>query len=128
MPNHVFLELKFFALVLFSLVLPTLLYVFLYRRRSISRVAVILFAVALIAIAGIDVALLRALAELARSTPGTFDDWVFSSEISAALYVMPAVFAGIGVNLLSHVLIDHLHHAESRHDREGRQSAGSRAT
>jgi hypothetical protein len=32
--------------------------------------------------------------------------------------VLPAVFGGIGVNLISHVLLRHLAEAEERFDRE----------
>ena len=78
------------------------------------------FAAVLIVMAGIDVYLLQALADLSRSTPNTLDDRLFLSGISIALYLLPAVFAGIGINLLSHILIDHLHRAEARHDREER--------
>ncbi len=120
-PLHVFLEEEFLLLLLFSLVLPVAIYAFLFRRASISRYSVIGFAVALIAMAGIDVYLLQTLAELSKQTPSALDDRLFTSAISVAMYVLPAVFAGIGVNLLSHLLIDHLHRAESRHDREERQ-------
>jgi hypothetical protein len=46
--------------------------------------------------------------------------FIFSSELSMALYLLPAVFAGIGVNLLSHVLIGHLNEAEQKFDQEHR--------
>jgi uncharacterized metal-binding protein len=119
-PNHVFLELEFFALVVFSFVLPVGIYWFLFKRASISRYAVMGLATLLITIAGIDVFLLQTLAELSKATSNSLDDRIFASELSIALYLLPAVFAGIGVNLLSHVLIDHLHRAESRHDRQER--------
>ena len=117
-PNHVFLEIEFLALVLFSIVLPIGIYWFLYQRASIARLSVIGFSVLLIAISGIDVFLLQTIAELSKLTTDNFDNRIFASELSIALYLLPAVFAGIAVNLLSHVLIDHLHRAESRHDRE----------
>ena len=119
-PSHVFLEQEFLALVTFSLILPVAIYWFLFKRASISRFAVMGFAAVLIVMAGIDVYLLQALADLSRSTPNTLDDRLFLSGISIALYLLPAVFAGIGINLLSHILIDHLHRAEARHDREER--------
>ena len=37
-----------------------------------------------------------------------------------SLYLLPAVFAGIGVNLVSHVVIRHLNLAESRFERDDR--------
>lgn len=42
------------------------------------------------------------------------DDAVFTSELATALYLLPALFAGIGVNMLSHILISHLAQAEKR--------------
>lgn len=119
-PLHVFLEAEFLVLVLCSLVLPGAIYWFLFRRDSISRLSVLGFAVVLIVLAGIDVYLLQALAGISDRTPSVLDDRLFLSSISVALYILPAVFAGIGVNLLSHLLVDHLHRAESRHDREAR--------
>ena len=41
---------------------------------------------------------------------------VFSDQVALVLYVLPAAFAGLGVNLLSHVLINHLNAAERRFD------------
>jgi hypothetical protein len=119
-PLHVFLELEFLGLVLFSLILPTALYWFLFQRQSISRYSVIALAVLLILMAGIDVVLLQTLAEQSRATPSTLDDKIFTSAMAVALYLFPAIYAGIGVNLLSHILIDHLHRAESRHDKDER--------
>jgi hypothetical protein len=121
MVNHVFLETEFFALIAFSLILPAGIYVFLLRLTSISRLAVIGLAIVLVALAGIDVYLLQTLGDMAKATPNTIDDRLFTSGLSIALYLLPAVFAGLGVNLLSHVLIDHLHRAESRHDRDERE-------
>lgn len=81
------------------------------------------FALLLVGLAALDVFLLQTLAGLSKQTPGTVDDLVFASEITLALYGLPAVFGGIGVNLLSHILIDHLHRAESQFDRFTRQSS-----
>ena len=120
-PNHVFLEIEFFLLVAFSFVLPVAIYGFLLKRASISRYAVIALTIVLIAIAGIDLYLLQFLADAAKRTPSAVDDWLFLSQFSIALYLIPAVFAGLGVNLLSHILIDHLHRAESRYDRASRE-------
>ena len=39
---------------------------------------------------------------------------MFLSEVSLALYLLPAMFGGIGINVISHVLIDHLLDAEKR--------------
>ena len=92
------------------------------RTRSISRLTVLLFGITLIAIAGIDVFLLQRLAGMARYTASLLDDTVFASEFSVALYLLPALFAGIGVNLPSHVLVSHLIDAEREFDLEGRRA------
>ena len=118
MSLSVFVELRFWVLVAFSLVLPAGIYGLLLATRSISRVAVLGFGVALVLIAGVDVYLLQSLASLAKTTPSLADDAVFISELSIALYVLPVVFGGIGVNLMSHVLLRHLSEAETRFDRE----------
>jgi uncharacterized metal-binding protein len=111
---------EFFALIAFSLIFPCAIYWFLLKRTSISRYSVIGLAILLIAMAGIDVYLLQTLSDMTKATPSKFDDQLFASGLSIALYILPAVFAGLGVNLLSHVLIDHLHKAETRHAREAR--------
>jgi hypothetical protein len=45
---------------------------------------------------------------------------LFVSEVSVALYLLPLLFAGVGMNLISHILISHLEDAEKRFDREQR--------
>lgn len=109
MKYSIFLEMEFFLLVMFSFVLPAGIYGFLLHKKSISRLAVLAFALALIAVSGIDVILLQSLAARAKTTSALLDD-----QVSIALYLLPLVFAGIGVNLASHVLIKHLDEAEAR--------------
>lgn len=118
MSLSVFVEVRFWVLVVFSLVLPGGIYALLLATRSISRPAVLGFGIALVLIAGVDVYLLQSLATLAKKTPSLEDDAVFLSELSIALYILPVVFGGIGVNLISHVLLHHLSGAERRFDRE----------
>lgn len=114
----VFLELRFWLLIVFSVVVPVGIYGSLLATRSISRLAVLSFGVALVLIAGVDVYLLQTLAVLAKKTASLTDDAVFTSELTIALYVLPVVFGGIGVNLISHVLLRHLSEAEVQFDRE----------
>lgn len=108
MSLSVFVEVRFWLLVIFSLVLPAGIYGVLLRSRSISSRAVLVFGVALVLIAGVDVYLLQSLRSLAKTSPSLADDALFVSELSIALYVLPVVFGGIGVNLISHVLLRHL--------------------
>ena len=60
----------------------------------------------------------KAMAAAARETLSLADDMVFGSEISFALYLFPLMFGGIGVNIISHVLVTHLVAAEKRFARE----------
>ena len=78
----------------------------------------VVFALALIVISGIDIYLLQKLSFLAKTSPALADVFFFSNEISVALYLLPALFAGLGVNMLSHILVGHLRDAETRFDQE----------
>ena len=118
MDDSVFIKAEFFAYVFFSFVLPISLYAYLMWKRAISRKTVFLFGVVLICIAGVSVALLQRLAESARLSPNLLDDRTFISELAMALYLLPALFAGIGINMISHLLTSHLAIAENRYDRE----------
>lgn len=118
MKDTVFFELEFFLLIASSIVMPIGIYVFLLRTRAIFRLTVLVFASILVALSGADVFLLKTLSNLAKVTLSLLDDKLFSSELSVALYILPVVFAGIGVNLVSHVLIAHLTEAEQKFDQE----------
>ena len=114
---NVFMELRFWLLVVFSVVLPAVLYAGSMAIRAISRAAVAVLGLSLVLVAGIDVYLLQSLAAMARATLSVVDDAVFLSELSIALYVLPLMLGGIGVNLISHVLLRHLEAAEKRFER-----------
>ncbi|MGS0742882.1 hypothetical protein ACVBEF_13755 [Glaciimonas sp. GG7] len=116
METSVFLRVEFFLLIAFSIVVPIGIFTLMLAKRAISRITVFIFSLALIVLAGINVILLRQLAHLATLTTSTLDSHVFSSEISIMLYLLPAVLAGIGVNVISHLLIAHLKHAEEQFD------------
>lgn len=112
--HSVFSELRFWLMVLVSIVLPFIIYTTLLLKRAVSRVTVLLFGFTLVAIAGIGVFMLQLLATGARASPSLADDVLFVSELSTALYLFPAMFGGIGVNMISHVLVSHLAAAERR--------------
>jgi hypothetical protein len=118
MRSSVFPEIKFWLLVATSVVLPFGIYGVLLAKRAVSRVTVLLFGLGLVLLAGVDVYLLQGLSALAKHTPSLADDSVFVSEVSLALYLLPAMFAGIGINMVSHVLIRHLVQAEAQFDEE----------
>ncbi|MGB8518367.1 MAG: hypothetical protein WCD45_10835 [Gallionella sp.] len=90
--------------------------------KAISRVTVSILGCTLIAISGVDLYLLQRLANLSKNSPSLIDDGMFSSEISIALYLLPILFTGIGVNMISHVLMNHLNEAEQRYDRAHKAS------
>lgn len=118
--SSVFTQWAFWLLVVFSLVLPVGIYGALWCKRAISPNTVLFFGCMLVVVAGVDVYLLQILATAARRTPSLADDAVFTSELYTALYLLPAMFGGIGVNMASHVLIRHLFEAENRFKREHR--------
>lgn len=114
MSTTVFAEFEFWALITFSIVLPPLIYWYLLLKQSIAQSTVLLFGLSLVGIAGIDVYLLQRLTSLARLHTSIVGDAIFLSEVSLALYLLPALFGGIGINLVSHVLVNHLIAAEKK--------------
>jgi hypothetical protein len=121
----VFFEATFWLLVLFSFVAPVVIYAVLLRTRSVSTATVLMLALVLIVIAGIDLYLLNRLASMARESPSLVDDAVFLSELRLALFLLPALFAGVGINLISHVLVRHLQKAEARFEAEHPERNGA---
>jgi len=121
MAESSFVETEFFALTLCSFFLPVGIYGYLMWKKAISRRTVLLFGVVLVAISCASIFLLRRLAGLAHQSPSLLDDQVFASELSIALYLLPILFAGIGINLISHVLVSHLSDAERQFERERNQ-------
>lgn len=120
----VFVQMQFYFLLLFSLIVPVAIYVGLLWRRVISRNTVLIFGVALLLISGVDIYLLQVLASMAKTTSSHWDNTVFLSELSLALYLLPLTYGGIGVNLISHVLIRHLSRAERRFEQKHPPSDG----
>jgi hypothetical protein len=114
MEQTVFVEAKFWLLVLLSLIAPIGLVWICLTMQALSRGHLLAVGLVLVAIAGFDIYLLQALARMSRLTPSMADDAVFDSEITVGLYVLPALLAGIGVNVTSHVLIQHLTDAQRR--------------
>jgi hypothetical protein len=118
MHDSVFVELQFWLLVLFSIVVPGIIVWICLTVTEVSRNTVLVLGVILTGIAGFDFYLLQALARMARVTPSLTDDRIFDSEITLGLYILPALLAGIGINLTSHVLIQHLTDAQKRVSRK----------
>ena len=118
MNASIFAEKEFALLIVVSIVLPIALYVFMMMKRALSRGAVLMFGITLVVIAGANVVLLQRLATMAKSSPSLLDDRLFLSELSLALYLLPALLAGIGINIISHVIVTHLGDAEREFERE----------
>ena len=120
-----FVELRFWSLIVLSLAVPTGLYMLLRKHRAISPGTTLLLGVTLVAVAAIDTGLLHSLASGAASTVTRLDD-LFASEMAIGLYLVPALFGGVGIDLISTVLRNHLQAAEHRHraGRAGRKGGG----
>jgi hypothetical protein len=114
MSATVFVEMRFWFLVVFSFVVPVAIYGGLLVKRAVSPVTVLILGLALVFVAAVDVYLLQSLMAMAKVTSSLVDDAVFLSELSVGLYVLPALLAGVGINVISHVLIRHLGDAERR--------------
>ncbi len=112
MNQSVFVEFEFWLLVVFSIVIPTAIIWMCLNIRKVSRNHVLAVGLLMVAIAGLDIYLLQALQRRSRETASTADDVIFDSEITVGLYVLPALLAGIGVNVASHVIIEHLSDAQ----------------
>lgn len=110
----IFTEFRFWALVSFSVVLPSAIFFTLFVRRAFSKTTVLVFGLLLVAMASVDLVLLRALSTAALATPSLADDRVFASELSIALYILPAAFGTLGINMASHVLMHYLRKKEQR--------------
>ncbi len=118
MSTTIFTEVRFWLLIAFSFVLPFSIYGALLKKRAISRKTVLLFGFMLVAIAGVNVYLLKSLVSFAKASPSLEDDAIFLSEMSLALYLLPAMFGGIGINVVSHILVSHLVEAERKFKNE----------
>ncbi len=118
MTESILIEGYFVAVLLFSLFLPGGIYVYLMRKRAISRQTVLFLGVVLIVISGIDIFLLQHLADIAKISFSSMDRMFLGHEFSVVLYLLPLLFAGVGVNIVSHVLITHLVEAETQFDKD----------
>ena len=118
MQSTVFVELKFWLLIVVSVVVPMFMYLLQRRKNEVSPAFVFVFGLVLIAISGLDVYLLQALATESRFTHSLMDNAIFNSEMSLSLYVFPFLFGGIGINMVSDMLVGHLMSAEKRYEEQ----------
>ncbi|MDQ2821010.1 MAG: hypothetical protein M3Y65_11555 [Pseudomonadota bacterium] len=118
MNDSIFVEKEFALLIVVSIILPLALYAFMMMKRALSRGKVLLFGATLVVISGANVILLKHLQTMAKLSASQLDNRIFSSELSLALYLLPALFAGIGINIISHVIVRHLEDAERAFERQ----------
>lgn len=116
MNDSTFLKIEFLFLALFSLVLPLIFISVLITKRRLPRKTILAFGFILIILAGLDVVLLQRLKDLARSTVSLSDDVIFATGYALALYVLPLIGAGLGMNLISHVIHEHIKIDEIKKD------------
>ena len=114
---------EFWSLVLFSLVVPAGIFWGLMSTRKMSHGTVLGFGILLVALSGLDFGLLKQIFAMTSSMPSLANDKIFRSEFSIALYLLPVLYAGVGTNLISHVLISHLKGAEQAFDKEKEAAA-----
>ena len=118
MQSSVFVELKFWLLIVVSVVVPVFMYFLQRRRHAVSPQFVLTFGLVLIAISGLDVYLLQTLAAESRLTHSLMDNAIFNSEMSLSLYAFPFLFGGVGINMVSDMLVGHLMNAEERYEQQ----------
>lgn len=114
----VFVEFYFWLLVACSVVVPVAIYAALLSRRAISRATILILGLSLLVISGVDLFLLQRLQTMSKLSPSLLDDVVFNSEVTIGFYLLPALFAGIGINVISNVLIRHLDQAQETFRRQ----------
>ena len=108
MGKPIYLEYEFWALLICTIIVPSAVFIWMMMKRKFSQISIVAIGVLLVVIAGMDAIFLRILSAKAKISPGILDDQIFVSEISIALYIIPLILAGVGVNLASHVLCNHL--------------------
>ena len=95
---------------------PAGVYVYLMRVRRVARLSVLAFGLFLVLLSAIDLVLLRYISVLARASTSLLDDQLFLSELTVALHLLPLLSAGIGINMVSQILPEHLRQAERNYD------------
>ena len=119
MGSTAFAELEFWLLVIMSMIAPLLVWRVLHSTRDPSRSSIFSLGLSLVAISGTAFYLLQTLAAQSKQSPSLADDVLFASELTLSLYLLPALFAGIGINLISDRLIRHLRDSDDASGRDG---------
>ena len=119
MGTTAFAEMEFWLLVIMSMVAPMLLWRLLHSKRTPTRSTIFSLGLVLVVISGTAFYLLQTLAAQSKQSPSLADDALFASELTLSLYLLPALFAGIGINLISDRLIRHLRDSDDASGRDG---------
>ncbi len=112
MNQIIYLEFEFWGLLVCTLILPFVIFLWMMWKKTFARISLILIGILLVFLSGLDAVFLQRLSAKAKASADLFDDRIFVSEISITLYIIPLILAGVGVNLASHVLCNHLNIAE----------------
>lgn len=116
-----FAELEFWFLILSSALAPALIWGMVLAKRTASRTTILVLGLVLVVISGVSFYLLQMLATHSKNSPSLADDSLFASELTLSLYLIPALFAGIGINFISDRLIGHVRENSIDGDRTPRQ-------
>lgn len=119
MGTTAFAEMEFWLLVIMSMVAPLLLWRVLDSKRTPSRSTIFSLGLVMVVISGTAFYLLQTLASHSKLSPSLADDALFVSELTLSLYLLPLLSAGIGINLISDLLIRHLRESDGLSDRDG---------
>jgi hypothetical protein len=112
MDGKIYLEVEFWAFLLCTLVLPIGIFAWMITKRRFSRKTIVGIGNLLVLLSGLDAIFLQRLSTKAKASVSLLDDRILASELSIALYIIPLILAGIGINLVSDVLCAHLTIAE----------------
>ena len=121
MNQTIYLEYEFWGLLVCTIILPAGIFVWMTWKRKFSRTTLLMIGTLLVFLSGLDAIFLQRLSAKAKASANLLDDRIFASEISITLYIIPLILAGIGVNLLSHVLCEHLTIAELDHNKRANE-------
>ena len=112
MKDIVFERVPFWVLIVSSLFIPVWMCWMMLSRKYTSRRRALTFGVSLLLLSALDLILLPVLYNEAKQSLSTSDDVVFASSYSVALYLLPLISAGLGINLVGHCLRSRLKFAE----------------
>ena len=87
MATSLFLEGEFLGLIATSLLIPAIIFTWLIRKRTITRITIVFVALSLIAISCIDAILLQRLGVAAKASADAKYYALFAPEFSIALYI-----------------------------------------